>query len=61
MAMPKCSTSRPVHTWTAYDLFTGEEIIPARYDMIGKAGSYVFARADNTWDVHRVQKLGTSQ
>ncbi len=44
-----------------YDLFTGEEIIPAQYDKIGRLGSYVFARADDTWDVYRVQRLDASQ
>lgn len=41
-----------------YDLFTGEAVIPALYDKIVKAGNYVFAHADNSWDVYRVQRLG---
>ena len=41
-----------------YDLFTGEAIIPARYDQITKAGDFIFAHANDTWDVYRVKRLG---
>ena len=43
-----------------YDLFTGEELLPAEYDRIGMAGEYILAGTTNstgnyTWNVYHTK------
>ena len=41
-----------------YDLFTGEELLPAQYDDIKSAGDYIYAKTESdegtTWDIYKI-------
>lgn len=53
-ALARCRQSGS-RAYGVYDLFTGEEVVSASYDDIVYVGGFVFAYADETWDVYAVE------